>query len=219
MKPAPAISLSWVLDLTSAPARALFCGTAGAACRWARVTDPIFPTGNVRPLWPMAAAPACHLCPADGRAPADPAFTVTFRPASGPSRRVGLCAYCQVGRPGRERDELGPADVAWRALERDATRLLTAHEQGHWTPSDGEAEFAAGLARMPWTEESMRTAVREASNIVYAGRLLRALDNNAIVVLRHVPPDDRALHSLRRLVDVLATEWERPPGGHSPDAA
>ncbi|WP_129593432.1 hypothetical protein [Streptomyces sp. C] len=65
----------------------------------------------------------------------------------------------------------------------------------------------------------MRTAVREASNIVYAGRLLRALDNNAIVVLRHVPPDDRALHSLRRLVDVLATEWERPPGGHSPDAA
>ncbi|MGW9369620.1 hypothetical protein ACWGVR_06320 [Streptomyces xanthophaeus] len=56
----------------------------------------------------------------------------------------------------------------------------------------------------------MRTAVREASRLVYAGRLLRALDNNAIVVLRHVPADDLALHPLRRLIDALAADWERP---------
>ncbi|MFF4324583.1 hypothetical protein [Streptomyces sp. NPDC001568] len=80
-------------------------------------------------------------------------------------------------------------------------------------------EFAAGLARMVWTEESMRTAVREADNLVYAGRLLRALDNNAIIVLRHVPADDLALHSLRGLIDVLATGGEPGWGGYPPGAA
>ncbi|MFE5521510.1 hypothetical protein ACFQ9Q_27880 [Streptomyces virginiae] len=105
---------------------------------------------------------------------------------------------------------MGPADLAWRVLERDVSHLLTAHQQGHWAPSDGELEFAAGLARMPWTEESMRTALREVNDLVYSGRLARALDNNAIVVLRHVTADDRALHSLRRLIDLLATEAEQP---------
>ncbi|MER6393701.1 hypothetical protein ABT236_35245 [Streptomyces sp. NPDC001523] len=65
----------------------------------------------------------------------------------------------------------------------------------------------------------MRIAVRDADNSVYAGHLLRALDNNAIIVLRHVPAGDRALHSLRRLVDVLATEAEHLPGGSGPEAA
>ncbi|MFK0045921.1 hypothetical protein ACIQU4_17695 [Streptomyces sp. NPDC090741] len=98
-------------------------------------------------------------------------------------------------------------------LERDVTHLLAAHGQGHWIPSDGELGFAAGLARMPWTEESMRAAVREVDNLVYAGRLLRALDNNAIVVLRHTAADDLALHSLCRLIDALAVEAERPSDG------
>ncbi|MFD7094064.1 hypothetical protein [Streptomyces xanthophaeus] len=57
---------------------------------------------------------------------------------------------------------------------------------------------------MPWTETSLATALRETSDLVYAGRLVRALDNNALIVLRRVPADDPALHSLRRLVDVLA---------------
>ncbi|MFF4321149.1 hypothetical protein [Streptomyces sp. NPDC001568] len=65
----------------------------------------------------------------------------------------------------------------------------------------------------------MRTAVREADNLIYAGRLLRALDNNAIIVLRHVPADDPALHSLRRLIDVLATGGEPGWGGYRPGAA
>ncbi|MFF5808698.1 hypothetical protein [Streptomyces sp. NPDC012746] len=65
----------------------------------------------------------------------------------------------------------------------------------------------------------MRTAVREVDSLTYAGRLARALDNNAITVLRHIPADDRALHSLRRLIDVLAAGAERPPGGHPLGAA
>ncbi|MFD3940695.1 hypothetical protein ACFWSF_37660 [Streptomyces sp. NPDC058611] len=181
------------------------------------MTDSSFPRGNVWPLRLAEAVPFCHLCPDDdrARAPAGPVFTVTYWPAFGPARLVSLCAHCQLGRPSRKHDELGPADLAWRVLERDTTRLLTAHGQKHWTPSAGESDFAACLARAPWTEESMRAAVRDADDLVYAGRLLRALDNNAIVVLRHVPADDLALHSLRRLVDVLATEVERPPGGRA----
>ncbi|MFF5809486.1 hypothetical protein [Streptomyces sp. NPDC012746] len=65
----------------------------------------------------------------------------------------------------------------------------------------------------------MRTAVREVDGLTYAGRLLRALDNNAITVLRHIPADERALHSLRRLIDALAAGAERPPGGHPLGAA
>ncbi|MEV7729099.1 hypothetical protein AB0P15_30870 [Streptomyces sp. NPDC087917] len=57
----------------------------------------------------------------------------------------------------------------------------------------------------------MATAVREVDHLTYAGALLRALDNNAIIVLGHTPADDLALHSLRRLVDILATQAEQPP--------
>ncbi|MFF3015390.1 hypothetical protein [Streptomyces sp. NPDC057939] len=182
------------------------------------MTDATLPTGNVRPLRPAKAVPVCHLCPADDPSPSDPTFTVTLRPGFGPARRVRLCEHCHRGRPGRQHDELGPIDIAWRALDHDASRLLTAYEQGLWVPSGGEVEFAAGLARMAWTEESMRTAVRDACNLVYAGRLLRALDNNAIIVLRHVPADDPALHALRRLVHVVATGGEAP-WGHPSGAA
>ncbi|MFD8789451.1 hypothetical protein [Streptomyces vinaceus] len=177
------------------------------------MTEPTSLTGNVRPLRPAAAVLPCHLCPDDDQALADPMLTVTFRAGFGPPRLVSLCSLCYLGRPSRKQTDLGSADLAWRALEGDVTRLLAGHEQGLWNPSDGELEFAAGLARMPWSEESMRTAVREAHSLAYAGRLVRALDNNAIVVPRHVPADDRALHSLRRLVDLLATEAERPREG------
>ncbi|MFF3088822.1 hypothetical protein ACFVRB_27835 [Streptomyces nojiriensis] len=146
-------------------------------------------------------------------------LTVTFRPGFGPPCLVSLCSLCCLGRPSRKQTELGSADLAWRALERDVTRLLAGHEQGLWSPSNGELEFAAGVARMPWSEESMRTAVREAHSLACSGRLVRALDKNAFVVLRHVPADDPALHSLRRLVDLLATEAERSRGGGLPPGA
>ncbi|MFF5809496.1 hypothetical protein ACFY8A_40060, partial [Streptomyces sp. NPDC012746] len=89
----------------------------------------------------------------------------TLLPGVGPPRLVSLCALCASGRPGRRRPELGPADLAWRVLERDTTRLLAAYEQEQWIPSDGELEFGAGLARMPWSEEAMRTAVREVDSL------------------------------------------------------
>ncbi|MEU4730769.1 hypothetical protein [Streptomyces sp. NPDC023588] len=42
---------------------------------------------------------------------------------------------------------------------------------------------------------------------------------SAYLMLHHVAPDDPALHSLRRLVDVLATAAEQPRGGHPRDPA
>ncbi|AWZ06866.1 MULTISPECIES: hypothetical protein [unclassified Streptomyces] len=115
---------------------------------------------------------------------------------------------------------MGPADLVWRAVERDATTLLSAYEERRWIPYQGELEFAAGLARMPWTEESMRAAVRDADSTGIDGKLIHALESgNAYLLLRHVAPDDSALHSLRRLVDVLATAAEQPRGGPPGDAA
>ncbi|MEU7067199.1 hypothetical protein [Streptomyces sp. NPDC046161] len=98
-------------------------------------------------------------------------------------------------------------------LERDATSLLTAYETGLWSPDREELQFAGALARMAWSQESMRTALREVNNLAYAGRLARALDNNAVVVLQQVPADDPALFSVRRLVDVLARAADRPQAG------
>ncbi|MFE5720510.1 hypothetical protein [Streptomyces erythrochromogenes] len=138
---------------------------------------------------------------------------MSLRAAPGQTYRVKLCDRCALTRPGRADNELSAADLAWRASDHDATTLLAAFQDGSWTPSAGELEFAADLARMPWTESSLRTALRETSNLVYAGRLVRALDNNALVVLQHVPADDRALHAPRRLVDALADRWEGPPLG------
>ncbi|MFD5575255.1 MULTISPECIES: hypothetical protein [Streptomyces] len=108
---------------------------------------------------------------------------------------------------------MGPADLAWRVVERDATTLLAAYEERRWLPYGGELEFAADLARMPWTEESVRAAVRDADDTAYAGKLVRALEGgSAYLLLRHVAPDDPAVRSLRRLVDVLATAAEQPAG-------
>ncbi|MFD3870245.1 hypothetical protein [Streptomyces sp. NPDC058623] len=114
-------------------------------------------------------------------------------------------------RPGRRQPGLGPADLARRRLERDIARPNTAHERTQWIPSEDELEFAAGLARTPWTEHAIRTALREAGDSVRVGRLARLLDANAITVLRHVNADDPVLHALRRMVDVLAAVAERPP--------
>lgn len=114
---------------------------------------------------------------------------------------------------------MGPADLAWRVVEHDAATLFAAYQELRWVPCRGELEFAAGLARMSWTEESMRAAVRDADSRVVGGKLVRALNRNAYFVLRHVAATDPALRSLRRLVDVLATAAEQPPGGHRGDAA
>ncbi|MGW7064620.1 hypothetical protein ACWGHM_39805 [Streptomyces sp. NPDC054904] len=160
--------------------------------------------GNVRPLRPAAPAAACRLCSDSDRTPLESA------PHPGPEEPT-LCAPCRLHRPGRRQPGLGPADLAWRRLERDVARLNTAYERDRWIPSADELEFTAGLARMPWTEQTIRTALREAGNSVRIGRLARLLNGDAITVLRHVSADDPALHALRRLVDVLAAEAERSP--------
>ncbi|MGW6979591.1 hypothetical protein ACWGE1_09105 [Streptomyces sp. NPDC054932] len=182
---------------------------------------PISRAPGARALRLVAVAPRCHLCPDEDQVLADPALTVTFHPASGIARRVALCEPCHSGRPSRGKTDMGPADLAWRVVERDATTLLAAYEERRWIPYRGELEFAAGLARMAWTEESVRAAVRDADDTVYAGKLVQhALEGgSAYLLLHHVAPDDAALHSLRRLVDVLATAAEQPPGGHPGDAA
>ncbi|MFE6085998.1 hypothetical protein [Streptomyces virginiae] len=165
-----------------------------------------------------AVIPRCHLCPDEDQTLADPTLIVTFHPASGMARRVALCDVCHSGRPSRESTDMGPADLAWQVVERYATTLLAEYEQRLWFPSPGELEFAAGLARMPWTEESVRAAVRDADDT--GGRLVHALEGGSdYTLLHHVAADDPALHSLRRLVDVLATAAEQPPGGRPGDAA
>lgn len=94
------------------------------------------------------------------------------------------------------------------------------HKERRWLPYRGELEFAAGLARMAWTEESVRAAVREADDTVFGGKLVRVLEGgSAYLLLRHVAAADPALYSLRRLVDVLATAAERSQGGHPEGAA
>ncbi|MFE5808356.1 hypothetical protein [Streptomyces sp. NPDC056491] len=40
------------------------------------------------------------------------------------------------------------------------------------------------LARMPWTPQEVATALCEVDNLTHAGRLARALDHNAVIVLR-----------------------------------
>ncbi|MFE2326849.1 hypothetical protein ACFXD5_23490 [Streptomyces sp. NPDC059385] len=50
--------------------------------------------------------------------------------------------------------------------------------------------------------------------------MLRALEGgNLHLLLRHAAPSDPALHSLRHLIDVLATAAEQPAGGDPGDAA
>ncbi|MFI7359890.1 hypothetical protein ACIBTP_38900 [Streptomyces avidinii] len=81
-------------------------------------------------------------------------------------------------------------------MERYSTALLAAYEQRRWLPHQGELEFAASLARIPWTEESVRSAVRDADDTVYAGKLVHALEGGSVyLLLHHVAPDAPALHS------------------------
>ncbi|MEU3407533.1 hypothetical protein ABZ766_26805 [Streptomyces sp. NPDC006670] len=162
--------------------------------------------------------PDCHLCP--DAVPADPTLEVVFSPASGVPRQVALCEPCHSGRPSRGQRALGPADLAWRVVERYATTLLAAYEERRWIPRATELEFAAALARMHWTAESVRAAVREADDAAYGGRLVQALEGgSADILLAHVPADDPALHSLRRLIDALATAAEQLLGRPPDDAA
>ncbi|MBY8868704.1 hypothetical protein [Streptomyces sennicomposti] len=145
----------------------------------------------------------CHLC----HRPAAPGVSVLLRPASGVPRSVGLCESCQTGRPrSGVPTELGPADLAWCVLSRDAETLLQDYESGQWLPYQAELRFAEDLARLPWTETTVRTAQRTAP----AGRLALLLDN-ACFVLRYTDGRDPALLPLRRLVDVLADDAEQQP--------
>jgi hypothetical protein len=101
---------------------------------------------------------------------------------------------------------MGPADVAWRVLTRDAEALLQHYESGQWLPCRAELRFAEDLARLPWTETSLRAAQRTAPN----GRLSPLLDN-ACFVLRHTDSHDPALLPLRHLLDILADDAEQAP--------
>ncbi|MEV7417699.1 hypothetical protein [Streptomyces sp. NPDC089919] len=123
-------------------------------------------------------------------------------------RRVALCAPCHAGRPGRDDDVLLAVDFAWRTLHGDATALLQAYAEHQWIPSRAEGEFAGDLARTRWCEESMRAAVRGAGDEVLAGRLVGVLHPTAYVVLRDVAPADPSLHSLRCLIDTVASAAE-----------
>ncbi|MFE1413426.1 hypothetical protein ACFW6F_21895 [Streptomyces sp. NPDC058746] len=175
---------------------------------------------GARVLRLVAVAPRCHLCPDEDQVLADQNLTVTFYTAPGTARQAALCEPCHSGRPSRGEPDIGPADLAWRAVERDVTTLLAAYEECRWLPQQGELEFAAGLARMAWTEESIRAAVRDAGDNVSGGKLVHVLESGSTyLVLRHVAADDPAQHSLRRLVDVLAAAAEQPTGGPPRDAA
>ncbi|WP_157968711.1 hypothetical protein [Streptomyces geranii] len=153
-----------------------------------------------------ALPPACHLC----GEPADQGPAVILRPASGTTRPVGLCEPCRSGRPARDEPEVGPADIAWYVLTRDVSALQHRYDSELWHPSMAELEFAETLARLHWTEESIRSAERAAPP--GTGPLALLVDNAAFV-LRYADARDTALLPLRRLVDVLADDAERqlPP--------
>ncbi|MEU8794529.1 hypothetical protein [Streptomyces sp. NPDC048643] len=126
-------------------------------------------------------------------------------PVAGLEEQVVLCAPCNSRRPSRGTSRLSPADFHWAALERHAALLLTAFKDGQWVPYVQELVFAENLAWFVWTEETLRAAVRAADPWTAAGRLVRVLDSNAFFLLRDVPATDPALHTLRRLIDALAT--------------
>ena len=149
---------------------------------------------------------ACHLCDE----PADQGPTVVVHPASGRTRPVGLCGPCRSGRPARDSPDIGPADISWQVLIRDVTALQHRYENRLWQPSAVELQFAENLARMHWTEESIRAAESTAPLGTHCLALLLA---NTAFVLRYTDARDPALLPLRRLVDVLADDAEHqlPP--------
>ncbi|MFE9933074.1 hypothetical protein [Streptomyces sp. NPDC005533] len=74
--------------------------------------------------------------------------------------------------------------------DRGVTDLIAAYQEDRWVPCRDELEFAAGP--------------------VCQGRLTR-VRGSAYLLLRHVAADDSALHTVRRLIDILATTAEQPP--------
>lgn len=143
------------------------------------------------------------------RNPADQGPAIVLHPASGVPRPVGLCEGCRSGRPARDSPDLGAADLSWCVLAREAEALLQDYVGGQWLPYEAELHFAGDLARIPWTETSLRAAQQTAPPY---GRLHLLLDN-ACFVLRYTDSHDPALLPLRRLVDVLADDAEHqlPP--------
>lgn len=138
----------------------------------------------------LAAVPAkCALCP--GPTPAISGPPITLRPASGEPRQVGLCELCHRNRPGRHGDELLGADRAWRVLHRDASDVLARYRSGTFHPNFVLIAFAGDIARLAWTENSLRAAARTAPEGVWNSGLVTLLDN-AAVVLTVVRGDDQA---------------------------
>ena len=122
-----------------------------------------------------------------------------LHPAVGAPRRVGLCELCHRNRPGRHGEQLLDADIAWRNLHRDASGLLARYRVGTWYAPPGIPYFAGDVARLVWTENTLRTAPRIARDTGLVNLIERA-----ITVLKAVPADDQALLPLRQLIDVLA---------------
>ncbi|MFF4557647.1 hypothetical protein [Streptomyces sp. NPDC001422] len=152
------------------------------------------------PLQLTAVPAACHLCCGE----ALPSIVVSYFSVSGQELKVMLCAPCDARRPSRATSWLSPVDFDWIALESSSAELLTAFKNGQWVPYSQELVFAENLAWFVWTEETLRAAVRAADPWTATGRLVRVLDSNAFLVLRDVSAADPSLHTLRRLIDVLA---------------
>jgi hypothetical protein len=86
-------------------------------------------------------------------------------------------------------------------VRRDAAALLDAHHAGTWTPAT-ERDLAESLARVHWTGNSFRAALRELPPAVRSGHLMNVLEP-AIDVLDQAVVDEDTVLQLRVLVDAL----------------
>ncbi|WP_316779725.1 hypothetical protein [Streptomyces sasae] len=86
------------------------------------------------------------------------------------------------------------------------TTLQQSYDEGTWIPLAEELQFAGQLARLPWTEGTIRAAKREAP---LGTECLTLLLDNLAVVLRYTDARDPAVLPLRAFVDVLADDADR----------
>lgn len=127
-------------------------------------------------------------------------------PQCGPSCRPGTAPPPRAGRSpctGRHGDRLLNADYAWRVLHRDASDFLARCRAGAWYAPPGIPEFADDIARLAWTENSLRAVERAAPRVAWNAGLIQLIQH-AVIVLKVVPAGDQAPLPLRQLVDVLA---------------
>ncbi|WP_181804533.1 hypothetical protein [Streptomyces shenzhenensis] len=88
------------------------------------------------------------------------------------------------------------------------TTLQRRYADGTWIPLAEEPQLAGQLARLPWMEETIRAAKREAPS---GTECLTVLLDNPAFVLRCTDARDPAVLPLRALADVLADDADRQP--------